>query len=117
MQDEHNENPDTTRRSFWVTMNSLVGYMGSDKGLGPWVLACDDEVDRIKESIVAKRTILSGKMKHTKLSKRKKSIKLVDLDSRKFRWSLRDKICKSPVTEAQRKAIRITSSQTRQLSN
>lgn len=107
-----NENPDMTQRRLWLTMNSRFGCMGGDKGVKvPWIAACDNEVNRIKESIKIKRAILAGKNKHTKLSNKKKHIGLVDLDSREFHYRLLDKVCKSPTIWAQRKAIQITASQ------
>lgn len=113
-----NENLDTTQRRFWITLNSRFGCMGSDKGIkAPWVAACDSEVNRIKESAKIKRSILAGKVKHTKLLNRRKSIRLVDLDSRKFHCKLMGEVYRSPVTWDPRKALRITASQSKQLSN
>lgn len=118
MENEHNECPDITQRRFWMTMNSRFGCMGGDKGReAPWVAACDSEIYRIKEAIKIRRSILAGKIKHTKLSIKRKPIRLIDLNSRKFQRSLMGEVYKSPVTWDKRKAIRITASQAKQLSN
>ena len=115
MRNEHDESPDIAQRRFWMTMNARFGCMSGDKA--PWVAACDSEIHRIKESIKIKRAVLAGKIKHTKLSIKRKAIRLIDLNLRKFNRSLMGEVYKSPVIWDKRKAIRITASQTRQLSN
>lgn len=113
MQDEY-ENTDTMQRHFWVAMSSLAGCMGSYKGReAPWVAACDSEIHRIEESAKIKRAILAGKIKHTKLSIRRKAIKLIDLNSRKFHMELMGEVYRSPVTWDPRKAKRIAASQSK----
>lgn len=115
MQDE---NPDVIQGRFWITLNSRIGCMGSDKGIkAPWIATCDSEISKIEESAKIKRSILAGKMKHTKLSKKRKAIRLVDLNSRKFHRRLMGEVYKSPATWIHKKAIQITASQLKQSSS